>query len=418
MKKLLILGANPETIPLIQTANALGYYTIVTDNVPNAIAKKYAAEGIDIDGTNVDMLVSYCVAKQVDGVLVGVADRLIQPYNKVCHRLNVPCYATEMQADVLTDKDKFNTLCNEYNIRTIPSMKIYKKEIPNIWSSASMRRLASEQITVIKPVDSNSGKGMRICASANTLLPSILNAFKFTKREFVLVERFMQCRDVIITYTIINGNPILSLIGDRYTCSEQGTLSRVCQGAIYPSTLHDLYKDTVHDKMVNMMKGIGLKNAILTVSAFFEDGIFYHYDPGFRLQGEAPDVHIEKITGFDQKKFLIDIAMANTIDSYHITDESLLSGTIWFLAKAGVIGNTSGFYDLQQHPYVIKVSQRLFDGDTVSNNMIGTEGQVVARVYFQCPKENAGYVIKQIQQSVAVTDVNGNNQLLNGFIYE
>ena len=33
-KKLLILGANPETIPLVQVANELGVKTIVTSNRP------------------------------------------------------------------------------------------------------------------------------------------------------------------------------------------------------------------------------------------------------------------------------------------------------------------------------------------------------------------------------------------------
>jgi hypothetical protein len=40
MKKLLILGANPETIPLIETAKLMGIYTIVTDPDLNAPAKK------------------------------------------------------------------------------------------------------------------------------------------------------------------------------------------------------------------------------------------------------------------------------------------------------------------------------------------------------------------------------------------
>ena len=41
-KKLLILGANPETVSLIKKANEMGYYTIVTDYDPKAYAKQFA----------------------------------------------------------------------------------------------------------------------------------------------------------------------------------------------------------------------------------------------------------------------------------------------------------------------------------------------------------------------------------------
>jgi phosphoribosylaminoimidazole carboxylase (NCAIR synthetase) len=92
MKKLLILGANPETIPLIETAKAMSIFTIVTDPDPDAPAKKFADRAININGMDVDSLVNYCKAEGVDGVLVGVADRLIEPYQKVCQLLNLPCY--------------------------------------------------------------------------------------------------------------------------------------------------------------------------------------------------------------------------------------------------------------------------------------------------------------------------------------
>jgi hypothetical protein len=82
MKKLLILGANPETIPLIETAKSMGIYTIVTDPDPFAPAKKFADKGININGMDIDSLVEFGKQENIDGVLVGVADRLIQPYQK------------------------------------------------------------------------------------------------------------------------------------------------------------------------------------------------------------------------------------------------------------------------------------------------------------------------------------------------
>ena len=48
-----------------------------------------------------------------------------------------------------------------------------------------------------------------------------------------------------------------------------------------------------------MFKEIGIKNGILMLSGFYEDGEFYVYDTGFRLQGEAPHLLMKAIHGFD-----------------------------------------------------------------------------------------------------------------------
>ena len=46
-KKLLILGANPETVPLVEIANQMGVKTIVTSNIPTDAAKKVAWKACD-----------------------------------------------------------------------------------------------------------------------------------------------------------------------------------------------------------------------------------------------------------------------------------------------------------------------------------------------------------------------------------
>ena len=129
MKKLLILGANPETIRLINTAKAMGIYTIVTDPDPDAPAKKVADKGININGMDINGLVKFCLEEKLDGVLVGIADRLIQPYQQVCEILNLPCYGNEMSCDYLTNKGRFNEILPKFNLLSIPSYKLYKNSL-------------------------------------------------------------------------------------------------------------------------------------------------------------------------------------------------------------------------------------------------------------------------------------------------
>lgn len=413
MKKILILGANPETIPLVETAKSMGLYTIVTDFDPNAPAKKVADKGINIDGMDIDKLVSFCKHEEIDAVLVGVADRLIRPYQEVCEILNLPCYGNKYQCDVLTNKGKFNNLCKEYGILPIPSTIFYKKDNFN-----SLENIIYP--VFIKPVDRNSGKGMSVAYNKLELEEGIKKAFDNTNNDYILLERYMTCNDIFVSYTIIDNEPILSVIADRHTCKEQDKTSQVCLGVTYPSDLLNIYMDKEHPKVVKMLKDIGLKNAILTISAFVEDGNFYYYDPGFRLQGEAPNLHMERINGFDQKKFLIDIALGNSFDKDNITTadfQNKYNATVWFLLKEGTIHKINGFETIKKDSSVFHISRRLFEGDVVNKEMVGTESQVMARIYIHCQtKQELKDKILKIQNTIQVFDIEGNNQLLNGFV--
>ncbi len=119
-KKLLILGANPETIPLVQVANEMGVKTIITSNVPTDAAKQYAWKAFDVDGMDVPGLIALAHAEKVDGVLVGVADILVPIYCKVCAALNLPCYATPDIIHVFSYKDVFKATCERYGVHGIP----------------------------------------------------------------------------------------------------------------------------------------------------------------------------------------------------------------------------------------------------------------------------------------------------------
>jgi len=405
MKKLLILGANPETIRLVNTAKSMGIHTIVTDPDPNAPAKKVADKGVDINGMDVDGLVKFCLEEGVDGVLVGIADRLIQPYQQVCEKLKLPCYANNLSCEYLTNKGMFNDILPKHNLLGIPSIKLYKEQ-------------TSPEVTFpifIKPIDKNSGLGMSVAYNNLELDRAISKAFSTTNSEYILLEEYMNCDDVMLNFTIIDGKVLLSAMTDRYTCRIQRDASSVCLGAKYPSKYLSLYMDNDHKNICTLLNSLGVKNAIFTISAFVKNNKFYYYDPGFRLQGEAPDLHIHNATGYDQKKFLINHALGISDEQTH-KPFSKFNATIWVLLKCGIIDEIEvPLEDLS----VFYVSQRFHSGDVVTDEMLGTERQVAARIYIACnSEEELKNKINEIQSKIKVIDTKGNDQILDKFIYE
>lgn len=408
-KKLLILGANPETTPLVQLANELGIKTIVTSHKPDDVAKKYAWKSANVDGLDVQGLINLAVENQVDGVLVGVADILILPYCKVCEALNLPCYATEEIVKIFSFKDQFKATCERYGIHGVPEYNL--DNISEI-----------KYPVMVKPVDGYSGLGMTVCFSENDLQTAINKALTFSKSKKFLIERYMQCDDMGIYYTFKDGECSASCVYDRYTSNEQKGLSKVCLGGTYPSKHIEDYFEKMHGKAVKMFQDIGIKNGVLMFSAFYENGEFYVYDPGFRLQGEAPHLLMNAVNKFDQRELLINFALTGSegdIDLKNFDDpyfRGKWAATLWFLLKKGKINKIEGLDSISNDKRVIANVQRLYKGDEISDNWIGTEKQVLTRLYIVCDsKVQLAETLAEYMNKVKVFDIAGNNMLLQGF---
>ena len=414
-KKLLILGANPETIPLVEVANKMGVKTLVTSNRPEDAAKKYAWKACNVDGLDVPGLIALAKEENVDGVLVGVADILVPVYCKVCAALDLPCYATQEIVDVFSYKDVFKATCERYGVHGIPEFYLDENLNPDDIAKIKFP-------VMVKPVDGYSGLGMTVCNNAAELRPAVEKALAISKNKRFIVEKYMQCEDMGMYYTFKDGVCSASCIYDRYTTDEQPGLSRVCLGGTYPSKHLDEYFSRMHDNAVRLFKEIGIKNGVLMLSGFYENGEFYVYDTGFRLQGEAPHLLMKAIHGFDQREMLINFALTGSEGEVDLQkdDDTKLRGkwaaTVWFLLKKGTISKITGLDDISNDNRVVANIQRLHEGDEVLPEWVGTEKQVLTRLYLVCnSKKELAECIKEYQDKVKVFDVNGNDMVLTGF---
>lgn len=414
-KKLLILGGNPETIPLVEIANSWGIKTIVASARHTDPAKACAWKAYDFEGLDAGAVIKIATEEKVDGVLVGVADILVPMYCKVCEALDLPCYATQKIVDVFAFKDVFKTTCEHYGVHGIPEFYL----------DADMKRDDLDRIqypVMVKPVDNGGGVGMTVANNEEELIEGVKKALDASYKKRFIVEKYMQCEDMGMYYTFKDGKCSASCIYDRYTTDEQPGLSRVCLGGTYPSKHLDEYFSRMHENALRMFKEIGIKNGILMLSGFYENGEFYVYDTGFRLQGEAPHLLMKAIHGFDQREMLIRFALTGSEGDIDLDrdDDTRLRGkwaaTKWFLLKQGKIAKIEGLDDLDSDRCVVANIQRLHEGDTVVPEWIGNEKQVLTRLYLVCDsKQELADKLNEYERKVHAYDEDGNEMLLKGF---
>jgi biotin carboxylase len=412
-KRLAILGGNQETGHLIRVANDLGIHTIVVDPNPAAPAKAFGRERREVNVLDLDAVTAVLQAARVDGVLVGVADPLVESYHHICRRLGVRCYVPPAAIPALTRKDAFARLCQAFGIDTTPGLAV-----PLAASEAELAALPYP--VIVKPVDGGAGVGMMVCHSPEELRAGMAHARRHSRADVVQVERYMTCDDLLAYYTFHEGVARLSAVADRFTTRGDGRGSPVCVRAEYPSRHLQPFLDEVDPRLRAMFAHLGVRDGVLNIQFFREGDRFYAYDPGFRLQGEAPHLYLAHLFGIDNREFLVHFALGATPASAAGIDriDAAFGGghacTLWVLLRAGRIARLEGMDTIARLPGVIAVMQRLSTGDVILEEHVGTERQVLARVYLASPRSaDIAAALATIAGLLRVDDAAGASLIVN-----
>lgn len=407
MKKILILGANPETVSLIKKAKEMGIYTIVTDYDPNAFAKKHADQPENVNAVDVEALVELAKREKVDGVVVGVAEALLPTYCEVCKRLGMPAYSTQEAFEIMVRKDHFKNKCREFGVPTIKEYNTDDLDEINY-------------PVIVKPVDSCSSKGIRICNNRTDLDKAISYALEFSKSGKYIIEEYMVGDEVISYYVMQDGNPIFVGMCDRYTYKAKSDLVQLPTSYIFPSRHIDSYIKHTDAAIKAMIKGIGLDNGSIFFQCFVDnDGIVRTYEPGYRLNGAQEHLIVSKVSGIDAKEMYINLALTGKVSEVDLEPlanpkSSQISCKLSPLVSVGKIAKLDGLEEISKLPDVVSVNPSYREGDVVTGE--GTLKQIVSRFFIVSEtKERLIETINRIYDLLKVENELGENMLIGLF---
>jgi biotin carboxylase len=407
MNKLLVMGANPETVSLVLKAKEMGFYTIVTDYDPHAYAKQFADQAENVNAVDVEGLVELAKREDVSGVIVGVAEALLPTYCEVCKRLNLPCYSTPDKFEMMVRKDLFKQKCREYNVPTI-------KE----YSSSDFESIVFP--VIVKPVDSCSSKGIRICNNYEDLNRAISYALEFSKSKKYLIEEYLVGDEVISYYVIQDGNPIFVGMCDRYTYKGSNDLVQLPTAYIFPSRHINAYMNYTDSAIKEMIKGIGLENGSIFFQCFVDkDGIVRTYEPGYRLNGAQEHIVISKVSGIDAKEMYINFAFKGKVADSNLEplanpQPNKLLCKLSPLVKPGIISKLEGLEAISELADVVSVNPSYRQGDNVVGE--GTLKQIVSRFFIVSnTKADMIKTINNIYDLLVVENETGENMIIGKF---
>lgn len=412
-KRLLIMGGMRFSCEIVKKGQEMGIHTLVADynKLEDSPGKQIADEAVDLSVTDVDAVVDYVRRNRIDGVFVGFNDMLLPYYAEICEKTGLPCYGTKAQFETLVAKDQYKALCRRFGVPTIPE---YELDDPDI-----------QYPVLVKPVDNSGSRGITICHDRQELEKAVEIGKKASKTGKVLIERYMDGREVTVFWTFQDGEYYLSALGNRHVKQNQGDdVIPLPVGYTFPSAFLARYRAEVEENCKKMFRHLGIQDGMMFMQCKVENGTCYLYDLGFRPTGSLEYKILKRVCGYDPLDMMIRFSLTGKMGTESIAEKvnpefSTPAFNVSCLAAPGTIGAITGLDEVKAFPEVEDVVVAHYPGETITEQMRGLLAQITVRVLGTVVSEDfLPLVMQRIHDTLHIVSTEGKELLLPGIEYE
>lgn len=407
-KKLLLIGGIGPTADLIELARRNGVFIGVADYNKGTKIKQMADASYEMDALDVDALAELCREEHYDGVISNFND-MLSPYTaRVAERIGAYAPYTVEQLRMSTDKKYFKETCIKYGI---PVPKEYVVDGEN-----NIKECSINYPVIVKPVDGSGSKGITVCEAEKDMTEGLEKARKASRTGKVIVEEYIPYDEINVTYVAQDGDIQLAAMHDRYFNSSQEGVVRVPDMYIYPSRYTGMYYEKYNERVIQMLKGIGIRNGSLFLQAVVKDSEIFFYEAGMRLNGCKTYHILEVENDYNTFEHLMNYALTGRMGRYGKLDARFKR---WY-ATWNVVGIPGmvcqefvGRKEVETYPWLIKVCQQYAEGEKIPESAKGTLIQLVARIHvYGDTKEQLLERIERLQSMYQVKDPEGKDVLM------
>lgn len=262
----MILGGSEEFLKLVQLAQSRGITAIVCDGRDNSPAKALADLSYDIPVTDIDQIAGVCRKHQVDGILTGFSDLLLECMVKIAAAANLPCYLMPEQLPYYRDKGVMKDTLRELGIET--SQHVLVKAGDDVLETTRGLRMP----VVVKPVNLYGSRDIRVLFDFDQLQEHLDYVFSDSTKGEVLVEEYNDGYEFNLMSWVQDGQVYLLGIADREkTEREAGEVPYSCRN-VYPSRLLPSVENEALDILQRYVERTGQTEGELSMQFFWKPG--------------------------------------------------------------------------------------------------------------------------------------------------
>jgi biotin carboxylase len=362
-KKILIIGASWEQIPLIKAAKKLGCEVVATAPTINAEGFAYSDHAELADPRDLKTLLDIAHKFSVNAVTADSCDYSNYAAMFLRNKMGWRNYGMDA-VQVTTNKHWMRLKCSEQKILQ-PKFFACRTYL-EVCEAAQIIRFP----LIIKPADNRGSFGVTRVDNASNLEGSFLNALINAHSREVLVEEHIDGTHLTIDgYMNSDGRHInLGIASKKVTCDEIPIITEV----LYPADIDSELIKNAYDVNDRVIEALEIKRG-LTHSEYIVNskGDCYLVETANRGGGVLTSgIIIPLISGVNLPEILILEALDLPFDIS--PSEKPLFAMLDFLAfEPGVVDHVDGILEAESHPNIAHIKMMFNKGDLIGRPQSG-----------------------------------------------
>lgn len=293
MRKLMILGAGPNQIPLIRAAKKNGYHVIVCDYSETAPGVPLADELCLVSIMDKEGVLQAAREKQVDGVISN-SEPAMPVVAYVGNAVGVPANSIQT-ISYMSDKTKFREILGANDFR-----------VPKHGSAKNVEQARTLALEIgfplmMKPAASSGSRGVRKMESFDQFDTSFQTALDFSRTDEVILEEYIENHCANVT-----GGDIFVLDGEvvfygLMSCiRDQKNAPLVPMGEMYPPVLTPSQEQEIKSELSRAVNVLGVRFGTVNVEIMLDsEGRVFFVELNPRNGGNMIPEELHLATGFD-----------------------------------------------------------------------------------------------------------------------
>src|SRR5699024_1303127 len=162
---------------------------------------------------------------------------------------------------------------------------------------------------LVKPADGSGARGVFICNDSNELKVKYREALNYSQSKNILVERYVDGKEVTVFYLLDDGEIYLTGMGNRHMKHNKEGIITLPVSYTFPSVYLDSYMKDTDENVKEMFRSLGMKNGMVFMQCLIKDDECIVYDIGYRLTGTLEYKLMNAIDSYDPLEMFIRFAL-------------------------------------------------------------------------------------------------------------
>ena len=391
MARIMVIAGGDWQIELIKKAKSMGHFVICSNLYENSPAFPYADACEVSDVLDKEKNLEIAKRYRPDAVISDQSDIAVPTVAYLNEQLGLRGIGMEL-ANLFTDKSLQRAFCRHHGF-PVPDFKLCR------CAEEALPMLAKYGKIIIKPIDSQSSRGVYTVETEQQLYDNIDDTLSYSNREkLFLAEAYIDGAEFTIDGVVVNGHHYPLCISVKEMHPQNPNVSRM-QSYSYHSPIYDY--DALRAANKALFEAAGLPMGLTHSEFKFHNGRFYLIEAGARGGGSNLSAKIVPfMSGIDNYDYLIREALGEDVDEQrlrtHVFSEKKYVVMRFFDFGEGTAERVEGLDYLKTHPLLLDYQLNVKPGDVLKKPKYGR----LRPGHFIIGGDGADYVRKEAEKII------------------